>query len=120
MAIDPISAQLTKGALNKVASPDTLGPKTAEKNYGVDQSSFGNVLGNHMEASNTSNNKLMAMVDNMVGGGGQDMKAISADGIHVDLNRATEVAQSQPGTPRAESRRWARYSLSSRSGYQGP
>jgi hypothetical protein len=99
MAIDPISSQLTKAALNKVAAPDTMGPKTAEKAYGLDQSAFANVMGNHMEASNSSNNKLMEMVDNMVGGGGagQDMKAIPADGINVDLNRVTEVAQSQQG-----------------------
>jgi hypothetical protein len=48
-----------------------------------------------MEASNSSNNKLLAMVDNMVGGGGQDMKAISGEGINVDLNRVGEVAQAQ-------------------------
>lgn len=97
MAIDPISAQLTKGAINKVASPDTLGPKTAEKAYSLDQSAFGNVLGNHMDASNASNNKLLEMVDSMVGGGGTDMKAISAEGINVDLNRVGEVAQSSQG-----------------------
>jgi hypothetical protein len=101
MAIDPISSQLTKAALNKVATPDTLGPKTAEKAYGLDQSAFGNVLGNHMEASNTSNNKLLEMVDSMMGGGGssggQGIKAIPADQINVDLNRVTEVAQSQQG-----------------------
>ena len=97
MAIDPISAQLTKGALNKVATPDTLGPKTAEKNYGVDQSAFGNVLGNHMEASNSSQGKLLEMVDNMVGSNGGDMKAIPADQINVDMSRVTEVAQSNQG-----------------------
>jgi hypothetical protein len=97
MAIDPISAQLTTGALNKVATPDSLGPKTAEKSHSIDQSAFGNVLGNHMEASNASNNKLMEMVDSMVGGGGQDIKAISADGINVDMSRVTEVAQSSSG-----------------------
>lgn len=98
MAIDPISAQLTKGALNKVATPDSLGPKTAEKSYSMDQSAFGNVLNNHLDASNASTGKLIEMVDNMVGGGGNSgIHAIPADGINVDLTKVSEVAQSSQG-----------------------
>ena len=88
--MDPITAQLTNTALKQAGTPESLGSKPAA-NFSTDQSAFGQMLNNHMDASNSSTQQMLQLVDNMAGGQGQEMKAIPADQINVDLNKVGEV-----------------------------
>lgn len=87
--MDPITAQLTNSALKQAGTPESIAPKAPS--YSTDQSAFGQILGNHMDASNSSTQQLLSIVDNMTGGAEPQMNAIPADQINVDLKKVGEV-----------------------------
>jgi hypothetical protein len=87
--MDPITAQLSQSALKQAGTPETIAPKTP--NYTTENSAFGQILGNHMDASNSSTQQLINIVENMTGNSEPKMNAIPADQINVDLKKAGEV-----------------------------
>ncbi len=89
--MDPITAKLTESALTGMGNLST--PATTPSTYQTDQtSSFARVLDNQMDANQSSNAKLLEFVENMSRDmDSQPMKAIPADGVQVDVAKATEV-----------------------------
>jgi len=88
--MDALTLQLTKNALKGAGDPKAVAPKA--NNYSVEQSGFGQVLDNQVQANNSATSKLLEFVDNMAGNSaGENMNAIPAGEIKVDLAKAGEV-----------------------------
>lgn len=88
--MDALTLQLTKNALNGAAGPKPAATKP--NNYSIERSGFGKTLDNQVEANNSTTDKLLQFVNNMTGGPvDQNMNAIPAGEIKVDLAKAGEI-----------------------------
>lgn len=88
--MDPIAAQLTKGAIQNKA------PKPVAPNYSTDKTgfgSFGDLLNNQMKTNQQSTSHLLEMVDNMMGDTGNSMKAIPAPEVQVSKTEIPDGVQ---------------------------